>query len=159
LPATNYLFDGRSGGLQHTPDLPSPILMPIFDSNAQQGDLIVPSAANLITLTFRSTGAKGDFKVLAVGNAFNGSNYTLEKDGVYPTVAFDNVPFDGSVVLGRFTAVPEPSAFALVAFIGIACAFWSGRKIRSPAKCSRSLIIGRMRNRTQFRKRIASEGL
>lgn len=134
LPLADYLFDGRSGGLFPNSITASTDVGPVFDTDTSEG-VIVPASANLLSVTFQSTDAKGTFKISIIGNEFNGSNVTESVDGSFPTVAFANVAFGSTLEVASITAIPEPTALLFVGLV--ACSGWllSGYVSRIHGKC------------------------
>lgn len=115
---TNYLLDGRSGGLTPPFSGPTTSIMPIGDNDSQFTGVVVPTSGdNLLATTFTaSSGASGVFQIFAVPDPTTGS-YWFSTD--FTNVrGFANVPFGGGpVLLGDITlvnAVPEPGSAALM---------------------------------------------
>lgn len=118
LPSSDYLFAGRSQGLSTSATFPTTSLMPIFDSDTQDG-LVVSTFANLLSVTLNTTDAVGKFKVVAFGNKFNGTNITKVDGQDFPTVPLDNLAFENSFELASITVVPEPSPFVFLVLVGL----------------------------------------
>jgi hypothetical protein len=128
-PPSDYLLDGRSGGLAPTFSGPAASIAPIGDTDSLFTGIIVPETGkNLLATTFTtSPDALGVFYISAVPDEFTGSNwFSSDFENVR---YFENVPLTGGpVVIGSITVVPEPGTLTMVlSASGLIC-LWTLRR-------------------------------